>query len=761
MTVIGGLRIEIRGTVQGVGFRPWVFRLAHELGVAGRVRNHARGVTVEAFGAPDALERLVARLGEPSPPARIRALVAEAIPAEPVTAFVIEHSAEGGPRALSIPPDLATCPDCARELADPGDRRYRYAFTNCTACGPRFTIATGVPYDRPATTMSPFAMCPACLGEYDDPRDRRFHAQPNACPVCGPRLALWSPRGEIIATGDPLADAAARIARGEIVAVKGLGGFHLACDAASSATVTTLRGRKHRDAKPFAVMVGDIAAAGRLAVLEPEEVALLEARERPIVLVRRRPGAAIAPEVAPDTELVGLMLPYTPLHHLLLGAVARPLVMTSANPSDEPICADNAEAVRRLGDIADALLVHDRAIATRCDDSVARVIAGQPTLLRRSRGYVPRPVGLARPVARPVLAVGAQLKNACCIALGDSAYLGPHVGDLDNLAALELFESSAAWLARMLEVRPELIAHDLHPGYLSTRYALGRPERRIAVQHHHAHIASAMAEHGLAGPVIGVAYDGTGWGDDGTAWGGEILLAGYDRFERLATFRPIALAGGDLAIREPWRAAVAVLDDAFGSEAPLARLPVFAEIPARSIVVVRGMIRGGIHAPLARGVGRLFDAVAVLGLGRTRARYEGELAVAWNVAAADGAHGVYPFAVTRDTAHAADELPAIDPRPMIRAIVEDVVDGVAPAIISARFHDTLVAATAERVRAAVGTHGRLPIVLTGGAFQNPRLAQGVAAALADLDVRLHADVPPGDGGIALGQAVVADAIARR
>jgi hydrogenase maturation protein HypF len=759
----GGLRIEIRGIVQGVGFRPWVFRIAHELGIAGRVRNHARGVTVEAFGEAAALDRLVARLRAPSPPAQVRELAAEPIPLEPVSDFVIEHSAEGGPCALSIPPDLATCPDCARELADPADRRHRYAFTSCTACGPRFTIATGVPYDRPATTMAPFVMCPACQREYDDPRDRRFHAQPNACPVCGPRLALWSPRGEPLLSDDPVADAAARIARGEIVAVKGLGGFHLACDATRSAAVAALRQRKHRDARPFAVMVADLAAARALAALEPEEVALLEARERPIVLVRRRPEAAIAiaPEVAPDTELIGLMLPYTPLHHLLLADAARPLVMTSANPSDEPICADNAEAVRRLGDIADALLVHDRAIAIRCDDSVARVIAGQPTLLRRSRGYVPRAIGLVVPVAQPVLAVGAQLKNACCIAVGDSAYLGPHVGDLDNLAALGLFESSAAWLQQMLEVQPRLIAHDLHPGYLSTRYALGRPERQIGVQHHHAHVASAMAEHGLAGPVIGVAYDGTGWGTDGTAWGGEILLAGHDRFERLATFRPIPLAGGDLAIREPWRVAVALLDDAFGSDAPLGRLPALAELPTRSVVVVRGMIRAGINAPLARGIGRLFDAIAVLGLGRIRARYEGELAVAWNIAAADGDHGRYPFEIGHDPIAAHGALPAIDPRPMVRAIVDDVAAGVVPAIVSARFHDTLVAATADRVRAAIATHGRLPVVLTGGAFQNPRLAQGLVCALSDLDIHLHADVPPGDGGIALGQAVVADAIARR
>jgi len=746
-----GTRIEIRGTVQGVGFRPWVYRVAHEVGVAGRVHNHARGVTVEAFGGAAALDRLIARLREPPLPARVRELIAEAIPAEPGDEFVIVHSAEGGPRALSIPPDLATCPACEREIRDPADRRFGYAFTNCTACGPRFTIATGVPYDRPATTMAPFVMCPACQREYDDPHDRRFHAQPNACPDCGPKLALWSSRGEPLA-GDPIAEAAARLVAGDIVAIKGLGGFHLACDATSDTALATLRARKLRDEKPFAVMVADLAAARELAMLSADEAALLAAPERPIVLVMRR-GDAIARGVAPGTGLVGLMLPYTPLHHLLLGAVGRPLVMTSANPSDEPICADNAEAVARLGSIADALLVHDRAIATRCDDSVARVIAGVPTLLRRSRGYVPRPIALARAVTRPVLGVGAQLKNTFCIATGDSAYLGPHVGDLENLSALEFFEHAIVRMEDILQLRPEVIAHDLHPGYMSTQYAQGRPRvHHVAVQHHHAHVASAMAEHGLAGPVIGVAYDGTGWGTDGTAWGGEILFARYDDFERLATFRPVALAGGDLAIREPWRIALALIDDAFGGAAPIAQLPLFATVPARSIAVVRGMVRGAIHAPLARGIGRFFDGIGALALERSTSSYEGQIAVAWNLAAAPDHHGTYPFAI--------DDAAAIDLRPLVRGVVTDLIAGVAPGVVSARFHDTLIAATIDRVRAAVASHGRVPVVLTGGAFHNPRLAEGVRAGLADLEVYAHGEVPPGDGGIALGQCLVADAKCR-
>jgi hydrogenase maturation protein HypF len=749
-----GLRIEIRGTVQGVGFRPWVYRIAHEIGVAGRVHNHARGVTVEAFGGELKLEQLVARLREPPLPARVRELVANAIPSEPANDFVIVHSQEGGARALSIPPDLATCPDCEREIHDPANRRFHYPFTNCTSCGPRFTIATGVPYDRPATTMAPFVMCPACQREYDDPLDRRFHAQPNACPVCGPRLALWDRDGIDVLAADPLRTAAMRIAAGEILAVKGLGGFHLACDATRADTIAALRARKHRDEKPFAVMVADLAHARELALLTPEEEALLASTERPIVLVQRRAGTALAREVAPDTELVGLMLPYTPLHHLLLRLLQRPLVMTSANPSDEPICADNDEAVRRLGSICDALLVHDRAIATRCDDSVARVIAGKPTLLRRSRGYVPRAIALHRAVQRPVLAVGAQLKNTFCIATADSAYLGPHIGDLENLAALEFFEAAVARMEDSLRVTPQVIAHDLHPGYPSTHYARSRAgaAQLVAVQHHHAHIASAMAEHGLVGPVIGVAYDGTGWGTDGTAWGGEILFARYEGFDRLATFRPVALAGGDVAIRQPWRIALALVDDALGRDAPAAlceRLPVFA---GQDVELVRTMIRNRINAPLARGVGRFFDGIGALVLGRSSATYEGQLAVAWNLAAADGDHGAYPIA---------SEGNAIDLRPLVRGVIADVLAGIAPGVISARFHDSLVLATIDRVRAAVATCGRLPVVLTGGAFHNPRLAEGVARGLRDLDVYLHGDVPPGDGGIALGQALVADAVARR
>lgn len=749
-----GLRIEIRGTVQGVGFRPWVYRVAREVGVGGRVRNHPQGVTVEAFGDEDELATLVARLrAEAPPPARVRELTTAPIPVEPVDDFVIDRSELDGQRALSIPPDLATCPDCEREIFDVTDRRHGYAFTNCTRCGPRFTIAVGVPYDRIATTMSTFTMCPECRREYTSVEDRRFHAQPNACPECGPELALWSPAGVRI-DEDPIDGAARRILEGGVVAVKGLGGFHLACDATARAPIDQLRARKRRDQKPFAVMVRDLAAARACAAVTDEEAALLTSPERPIVLVRRIEGTPIAAEVAPDGDLLGLFLPYTPLHHLLLDAVGRPLVMTSANVSDEPIVCDEVDAMVRLRGIADALIVHDRAIANRCDDSVTRVIGGRPTLLRRSRGWVPRPVVLAHPVSRPVLGCGAHLKNTFCIATGNLAYLGPHVGDLENLATLDFLEESIERMEQLLRVRPEVLAHDLHPAYLSTRYAGARAAAaRVGVQHHHAHVASAMAEHGLEGPVIGVAYDGTGWGTDGTAWGGEILLAHAATYERLATFRPIALAGGDVAIREPWRIGLALVEDAFDGDPPDEALQLLAPMGPGGVPIMRRVLRGGAGVARARGVGRYFDGVGALALGRTRSRYEGQIAIAWNAIADPGEHPPYPWTVDRE-----QDLWEIDLRPLVRAVVADLVDGVAPPIVSARFHASIVAATAWVVRARLGKRGSMPVVLTGGVFQNPRLVDGLLAALDGLDLRRHGEVPPGDGGIALGQVLVADAL---
>ena len=752
---MAGRRIEIRGTVQGVGFRPWVSRLAQRVGVAGRVRNGPRGVTIEAFGAHGAIQSFIEQLQTDLPPsAHVVALRSNPIPDEPGKGFVIESSAVGEQKNLSIPPDLATCPQCEAEVSNPADRRYRYAFTNCTACGPRFTIATGIPYDRAQTTMASFVMCLACEREYEDIEDRRFHAQPNACPECGPRLSLFRfGEAEAVET-DPLSRAVALLEQGAVVAVKGLGGFHLACDATNGAAVRRLRERKHRDEKPFAVMVQSLEAAKNLGEITEEEERLLSSNERPIVLVRAATEAGLAAEVSPETPLLGLFLPYTPLHRLLLDAIDRPLVMTSANISDEPICRDNDEAKRRLSGIADAILLHDRDIAMRCDDSVVRVIAETPTVMRRSRGFVPRPFHLAHPVSRPVLACGAHLKNTFCIAYEDTAYFGPHIGDLETVAALEFFEEAIERMQTILDIRPEVIAHDLHPGYLSTRYARARADGvKVGVQHHHAHIASLMAEHGIRGPVLGVAYDGTGFGEDGTSWGGEFLLCFLDRFERLATFRPVPLAGGDLAMREVWRISYALLHDAFDGKPPVESVPLFGAVSPESIRVVGQMIERGLNAPRARGVGRYFDGFGAMAFQRPVSRYEGQVAMAWDHVASDTVTEAYPFDFDRNRAPM-----EVDLRPAVRAAFEDVVSGVAPGDVSARFHNALIDLTVEVVEGLSRSLGNVPVALTGGVFQNSRLTAGIVQKLSnEVALLRHSEVPPGDGGIALGQALIADA----
>lgn len=751
-----GRRIEIRGVVQGVGFRPWVYRLATEQGLTGQVRNDATGVVIDAFGTEDALNRFSERLDVPPPASVVTGVRAYAIPPQSRAGFAIVHSEETTGRRVTIPPDLPTCDACLSEILDPSNRRYRYPFTNCTNCGPRFTITRDVPYDRPVTTMAAFTMCASCQREYDDVNDRRFHAQPNACPVCGPRLRLVERDGAILACDDPIVQAAVALRAGEIVAVKGLGGFHLVCDATSPAAVRRLRLRKRRDEKPLAVMAADPEVAATLATLTPADQGLLESVERPIVLVPRLAGCALAPEVAPNNPLVGLMLPYTPLHHLLMRETGRPVVMTSGNLSEEPLAYRNDEAIERLGEIADLFLLHDREIVTRCDDSVARVIAGRPVVLRRARGYVPRAVRVTPGFEVPVLACGAQLKNTFCLGTGDSAYLGPHIGDLENLETNQSFEEAIARLERFLRTSPAVVAHDLHPDYLSTRYARARGIPTVAVQHHHAHVASAMAEHGLAGPVIGVAFDGTGYGTDGTAWGGEVLLARDDGFDRLATLRPVPLAGVDAAIRHPWRIALALVEDAFEGLPPLDDLPLFSAVTSHDLTVVRQLLATHLRSPLAHGVGRYFDGVGSLVLGRPDSRYEGQIALEWNVVADPAERGLYAYDVDRR------RVPwVVDLRPMIRDVVHDLRDGVAAATISGRFHNTLVAATAGVVTAVGRTRTTLPVVLTGGCFQNARLAEGLVAALdGRFAVHLHGQVPPGDGGIALGQAVVAAAVAR-
>lgn len=755
---MAGYRIEVRGTVQGVGFRPWVCRLARRMGVVGRVRNDPRGVSIEAFASKAVLGRFIEELRtDPLPTARIAELREAPIPDEDLDAFVIEWSEASGRKALSIPPDLASCEDCTKELLDERDRRFGYPFTNCTACGPRFTIATGIPYDRAATTMSGFVMCAACRAEFDDVENRRFHAQPNACPECGPALSLDRFDGHAATAVDVLAHAARLLSRGKVVAVKGLGGFHLACDATNGAAVRRLRERKHRDEKPFAVMVQSLAEARGLAEISSEEEALLTAAERPVVLLRRRPDAGLAVEVSPDTSLIGLILPYTPLHHLLLAAARRPLVMTSANVSDEPICFENDEARRRLEGIADALVLHDREIAMRCDDSVSRVIAGMPTIMRRSRGFVPRPFYLSRPVARPVLACGAQLNNTFCIAMDDTAYFGPHIGDLETVAALDFFEEAIERMQTILSVRPEVVAHDLHPGYSSTRYAQTRTELSVVgVQHHHAHVVSLMAEHGIGDRVLGVAYDGTGFGEDGTSWGGEFLLCTPERSERVGTFRPIRLAGGNLAMREVWRIGYALLHDAYDGAPPRNVTALLDGVPSSSLHLVKQMIEREINAPLARGVGRYFDGFGALALGRTRSTHEGQVAIAWDQVANTSVVDAYPYEIDRNPTPW-----EVDLRPAVRAAVEDLGASAPPGDVSARFHNALIAATSELLDLLWAERGDLPVGLTGGVFQNERLAAGIENAIRNKnEVLRHGAVPPGDGGIALGQALIADAVMR-
>ena len=842
---VGGVRIHVHGLVQGVGFRPWVHALAHTVAIRGRVWNHPSGVTIEAFGDRDALRAFVAELEHPPiPAARVRAVQCQPIPGEALASFEIVASRSGQVRQPSIPPDLATCDDCLRELVDPADRRHHYPFTNCTRCGPRYTICLDVPYDRPRTTMAAFPMCAACRHEYENPGARRFHAQPNACPECGPRVRLVDTHGEAL-PGDPIETASRLLRDGRIVAVKGLGGYHLACDATRSDVVVALRTRKHRDEKPFAVMVPSLESAVRFADLGPADHALINAPSRPIVLVRRRAGSGLAAELAPGNPLVGLMLPYTPLHELLLAAVDRPLVMTSGNRSDEPMVCGDDEALQRLGDIADFLLQHDREIANRCDDSVARVVAGRPVVLRRSRGWVPGNLQVTPRFAQPILACGAHLKNTFCLGEGDFAWLGPHVGDLETHEACAAFEVAVERFQRFVGIEPKVVAHDLHPDYFTTRYALAYPAAlRVAVQHHHAHVASAMAEHGLDGPVIGLAWDGTGYGTDGTAWGGELLVAEYGTFCRLATFRPIPLAGGDLAIREVWRIALALLDDAFDDAPPLDRLPLFARIDSAHIHAARQMVANKFHAPLAHGVGRYFDAFGAIVLAKGESRHEGQVAMELTFAADPHERRPYPFEIEngekssfdfpypapppsgsvnkfetavpvrspgnefpgsvarsrlKPTANTGlgvpfrglfnvsagefiprrragidpafldarkstvpsgrgDSLVTVDLRPAVRAAVADVLTGRSASTISGRFHATLVAAAIETVRLAERQVGRLPVVLTGGCFQNARLVEDLVAALTPaFHVYVNEQVPPNDGGIALGQAMVAAA----
>jgi hydrogenase maturation protein HypF len=731
---------RVEGTVQGVGFRPYVYRIAREEGLGGFVLNDERGVLIDVEGAADAVDRFVARLPAEAPPlAAIETVAWTALPPTGEHVFRILDSSRGGEPAAPVTADAATCDACLAELFDPADRRHRYPFVNCTNCGPRFTIVRGVPYDRARTTMAAFRMCAACQAEYDDPADRRFHAQPNACPECGPTVRLGDARGDAA-----LRAAARALLAGAIVAVKGVGGFHLACRADDERAVATLRARKQREDKPFALMAADIEAASGLVVLGAGEEALLRGAERPIVLAPRRADAAVAPSVAPRAPELGVMLPYSPLHHLLLADTGTPLVMTSGNVSDEPIAFGDDDALARLAAIADCFLLHDRPIHTRTDDSVVRVVRGAPVMLRRSRGYVPRSLDL--PVAGPpMLAFGADLKSTFCVTKGARAWVSHHVGDLEHYPALRAFGEGVEHFRDLFAVTPQVVAHDLHPGYHSTRFALEiEGVEHVGVQHHHAHLAACLAEHGVTGHAVGAIFDGTGYGTDATVWGGEILVGDLFGFERAASLWPVRMPGGAAAIREPWRMACAWLAEAFGEPPPLV-----AGIDEQRWRTMASVARSADVSPVTTSMGRLFDAVAALCGVRARCSYEGQAAIELE-AAADGDRGGY-------------ELPLIDgvldARETVRAVVADLRAGAPAATIAARFHATIAAATVRACLDAADRHGTEVVVLSGGVFQNRRLLDGAATALQAAGVRVLVPekLPPNDGGISYGQAAVAAA----
>lgn len=749
--------ITVRGIVQGVGFRPYVYELATRLGLVGFVRNQAGEVHAEVEGDARALDRFVEELTV-RPPRLARIDRIEWGSVEPLgeRRFWIEASEADHQGPVFVAPDTATCEDCLRELFDPADRHYRYPFLNCTNCGPRLTIIRGVPYDRARTTMAPFAMCGACRAEYEDPADRRYHAQPVACPVCGPRLLGLDGQGRRIEAPDPLALAIETLRAGRTVAIKGLGGYHLACDAQDETAVAELRRRKHRDEKPLAVMVRDVRAALGLCEADEAEQALLRSSRRPIVLLRRRPDGRLAESVAPGNPYLGVMLPYTPLHHLLMEAFeASPLVMTSGNRSDEPIAYEDDDARERLSGIADLILSSDRPIHLRCDDSVTRVVAGAELPLRRSRGDAPQPLEMPLALRVPTLAVGGQLKSTFALGRGRHAFLSHHLGDLDHYEAYRAFVSAVGHYETLFAFRPERIVHDLHPDYASTRFAWqgGEGVARVGVQHHHAHVASCMADNGLDGPVIGVAFDGTGFGEDGAVWGGEFFTGDYRGFRRAAHLRYVSMPGGDQAVREPWRMAVAYLMDA-GEDDHLLSSRVLGTERASA----RRMVERRLNAPRTSSMGRLFDGIAALAGVRDRVRYEGQAAIELEWLSAGCADpGVFPFEVESVDR---ENFLVIDIRPLICEAASAVCRGVDTAVIGRRFHSTvreIVAEVCGRLRAQTGLS---TVVLSGGVFQNALLTEEVQARLGQegFQVYRHRRVPPGDGGLSLGQLAIVAAL---
>jgi hydrogenase maturation protein HypF len=754
------VRYLFSGMVQGVGFRPFVYRLAVQYGLTGFVQNRPEGVVAEVEGPPEALDSFLKNLGQELPPlARITDRSSFEIAISGDDAFQIIASHTQGHADVHITPDAAICADCLKELFDPADRRFRYPFINCTNCGPRLTIINTIPYDRANTSMSCFPQCPKCLAEYKNPADRRFHAEPNACPVCGPQMTLLNAEGAIIITDEPVKAAIDLLTSGHILAVKGLGGFHLSVDAGSDEAVRKLRSRKYREEKPFAIMVRDVDRVKRIAEVNKEEEILLASPQRPIVLLKKIKNNIISDLIAPSVPNIGIMLPYAPLHYLLLENQFAALVMTSANQVDEPICTGNREAADRLRGIADYFLVHNRDILVRCDDSVAFVAAGKPQLMRRSRGYVPRPLAL-KELLPSVLALGGQLKTTQCILKGNFAYLSPHIGDMETPQARDFFSESLTLMKRITESDPQIVACDYHPAYYSTRAAQELPAVKvIRVQHHHAHIVSCLADNGIQGEVIGLAMDGTGYGLDGNAWGGEFLIADETRLQRFGHLQYLVLPGGEKAIREPWRIAASLLKSTYGQSWKEIAVRLNLAPDQNTCEILDKVIANRINSPLSSGLGRLFDGVAALIGLRSRVSFEGQAAMELEAEAAASSGSAYPFNILRKN----DNPYILDVTPMIKALVNDLAAGKNRRHIASSFHQTLsdafVAMTSEIHQAT----GLKRVVLSGGCFQNKLLLEHSMDKLrnAGLEVYCHRNVPANDGGVSLGQAVVAASLIKR
>lgn len=757
-------RMAVRGVVQGVGFRPFVYRLAQQYGIAGWVRNTSWGVEMEVEGTMEALAQFVRALREQAPPlAHIESLTEEDILPSGHERFEIVHSEPQDGAYQLISPDIATCADCQREIFDPQDRRYRYPFTNCTNCGPRFTIIEDVPYDRPLTTMRAFTMCPTCQREYNNPLDRRFHAQPNACPVCGPQLTLLDAQGQPVA-GDAMAEAVAQLRQGHIVAIKGLGGYQLACDATNAQAVARLRERKRRPHKPFAVMVANLTAAEQHAHIMPAERELLTSSAAPIVLLPWRASSSIAREVAPNSHVIGLMLPYTPLHHILLGDVGLPLIMTSGNLSEEPIARDNDEALRRLAGIADYFLTHNRDIYARYDDSVWFAPVGGPQPIRRARGYAPFPLRLPYEM-RPILACGAELKNTFCLTRERYAFLSQHIGDMQNLETLNHYEETIALYERLFHVKPEVIAHDMHPDYMATRYALSRRGLpHVAIQHHHAHLAACLADAGETSSAIGVILDGTGYGLDGRIWGGEFLVGDARGFQRAAHLEYLPLPGGEGAIHKPYRLALAYTRVLLKTdEVPEPLL----DIPEAERRLIAHMVDGHLQTPLTSSAGRLFDAVSALLGVCCETSYEAQAAIELEMLsdADDAASLPYPYEISASNGvqawgHSAQyvrQTCVLRLAPLWKEVMQDISRGMSASRIGRRFHASvaqMVVDVCQRLRAQTGLQ---TVALSGGCFQNRLLLALIVPRLQERGFRvlMHRQVPCNDGGLALGQAVIA------